>query len=47
MELCFIDCGSIKCKNLQTLLSIEIFYDVSTDNEFSIEYTFHKKDFDI
>lgn len=46
-EVCFMDCIGMRCKNLQILLSIEIFYDIKTNDEFVIEYNFHKEDFDV
>jgi hypothetical protein len=36
----------IRCKNLQTINSIEIFYSV-TKNKYIVEYSFHKIDFEI
>jgi len=47
-EVCFMDVIWDKCKNLQKLNSIEIFYttDIYNDEYYiSIEYKFHKIDF--
>lgn len=47
-EVCFMDVFWDKCKNLQKLNSIEIFYttDIYNDEYYiSIEYRFHKIDF--
>ena len=42
-----IDCVWLKCKNLQRINTVEIFYYVSNREEFAIEYNFHKIDFEI
>jgi hypothetical protein len=41
----YIDCVGIKCKNLQIINTIEIFFYVTTEDEFAIKYNFHSIDF--
>ena len=42
-----LDCVWAKCKNLQKINSIETFFYVNTDGLFSIDYCFHKIDFEM
>jgi len=41
----FVDLCGGRCKNLQFLNTIEIFYFVNTECYFNIEYKFHRVDF--
>jgi hypothetical protein len=45
-QIYYVDCIEMKCKNLQKINTIEIFYGITIDGEFSIEYNFHSIDFD-
>lgn len=40
-----IDCTWDRCKNIQRINTIEIFFNVTPQDTFSIEYKFHKIDF--
>ena len=42
-----IDCVWDKCKNLQRINTIEIFFKITTDDDFAIEYNFHSIDFNL
>ena len=42
-----IDCVWLKCKNLQRINTVEIFYYATNREEFAIEYNFHKIDFEV
>lgn len=46
-KLSCIDCTWADCKNFQKINSIEIFFYITTKNEFSIRYNFHKEDFEL
>lgn len=46
-EIRSIDCTWSKCKNLQKINTIEIWYYVDTNDNFVIEYNFHTIDFKI
>ena len=46
-KLNYIDCVWKKCKNFQRINTIEIYYYVSTDEYFVIEYNFNRIDFEI
>lgn len=46
-RLCAIDCTWSKCKNLQIINTLEIFFHVTNDDCFSIKYCFHNTDFEI
>jgi hypothetical protein len=43
----YIDCIGTKCKNLQIINTIEIFFYITTNDEFAIKYNFHYIDFTI
>ena len=43
----YMDCVGVRCKNLQTINTIEIFYYIDTNDEFAIEYNFHNSDIEI
>lgn len=43
----YIDCTWGRCKNLQRLNTIELWFYIETNNTFNIEYSFHKIDFKI
>lgn len=45
-ELNYVDCTWAKCKNFQRFNTIEIFFLITTDDHFAIEYNFHYSDFD-
>lgn len=42
-----IDCTWNDCKNLKRIRTIEIFFFVTTDDEFAIRYMFHREDFEL
>lgn len=42
-----IDCTWNRSKNIHLINTIEIYFHITTNNTFSIEYRFHKIDFDI
>lgn len=46
-EVILCDCVWDRCKNLHKINTIEIFFTVTTDDFFAIEYQFHKIDFEI
>jgi len=46
-EITLVDCVWDRCKNLHKINTIEIFFTVTPDDFFSIEYQFHKVDFEI
>ena len=46
-EVTLIDCVWDRAKNLHKINTIEIFFTVTPDDFFSIEYQFHKVDFEI
>lgn len=46
-ELEYIDCSWKKCKNLQKFKTIEMFFYITTDDGFAIEYNFHPIDLEI
>lgn len=47
MRVSFIDFVFIKCKNLQKINTINIFYSVDVKGRFSIKYTFYYTDLEI
>ena len=46
-EVTLIDCVWDRCKNIHKINTIEIFFTITSDDFFSIEYQFHKIDFEI
>ena len=46
-KVLYIDCVDAKCKNLQKINSVEIFYYINTSNYVAINYKFHGVDFEI
>jgi len=46
-NVAMIDCVWDRCKNLQKINTIEIFFTVTNDGFFAVEYLFHRIDFDI
>jgi hypothetical protein len=46
-RLCAIDCTWSKCKNLQIINTLEIFFHINNDDYFSITYCFHNTDFEL
>lgn len=46
-KLYYIDCVWCRCKNLQKINTIEIFFYVNTKDQFVIEYSFHPTDIEI
>ncbi len=46
-QIRYVDCVWDKCKNLQKINTIELFFYVNTEDEFVIDYNFHSLDFDL
>lgn len=44
-EICFISCIWDRCKNVQYINTIEIYYSINEKNKFIIQYKFHESDF--